>query len=377
MEKTWLGRLDSYDKAKARDALERAVGALECELKPGMKVVVKANLLTAKHPDSVATTHPALLGALYELLTERGCEVLFGDSPGGPFNALRLSGVYDACGLAAALPKAALNFDVSVGEAYCESARVLKKLNYTKYIDQADILIDFAKLKTHGMMGFTGAVKNLFGIVPGTAKVEYHYRMPSIEAFADMLVDLAEFAKPRLSFVDAVVGMEGDGPSSGTPRFVGALVASTSPHCADIVASALMGLTPGKVPTLERAIARGLCPASLGELALMGEDVAALAVNDYKTIPPSMGAEMLDAKGIMKPIAALTARLFASRPKLIARECVGCAECARACPPKAIRMNAKLPSIDYDKCIRCFCCQELCPKNAMRIHRPLLVRIVK
>ena len=95
-------------------------------------------------------------------------------------------------------------------------------------MQNADYIIDFCKLKTHGMVGLSCAVKNMFGCVPGTNKPEYHYRFPGEADFSDMLIDLNEYAKPVLSIVDAVVGMEGNGPTNGTPRFVGAVIAQQS-----------------------------------------------------------------------------------------------------------------------------------------------------
>ena len=138
-------------------------------------------------------------------------------------------------------------------------------MDVTSYLLDADAIISFGKLKTHSMMTYTGAVKNMFGAIPGTKKVEYHYRMPSYEAFADMLVDIVENLKPRLFIIDGIVGMEGDGPSSGDPRRIGAIIASQNGHEADLLASSLIGLTPDRIPTLKAAIARDLCPDSISK----------------------------------------------------------------------------------------------------------------
>ena len=108
-----------------------------------------------------------------------------------------------------------------------------KQFPYTAYLAKADAIIDLCKLKTHGMMGLTYAIKYFFGSIPGTVKPEFHYRYPRAEDFANVLVDLYEYSKSRLCICDAVVGMEGNGPTQGTPREIGCLIASRNGHMID------------------------------------------------------------------------------------------------------------------------------------------------
>ena len=253
----------SYEDAAAEEALRRVlepIGGLDF-VRPGMRVAVKLNLVAAMKPETAATVHPALVCALTRLLREKGAEVVLGDSPGGLFNAPALRRVYEVCGIrAAAAFGAELNQDFSQEEADFPGAAVAKRFPFTSWLGKADAVIDFCKLKTHGMMGLTCAVKNFFGSVPGTQKPEFHYRYPKPEDFANVLVDLYEHAAPRLCLCDAVVGMEGNGPTQGTPRPIGCLLASRSGHALDLAAAELIGLTPEQVPTLKAAIARGSPP---------------------------------------------------------------------------------------------------------------------
>jgi uncharacterized protein (DUF362 family) len=108
---------------------------------------------------------------------------------------------------------------------------VLKSFTYTAWLDACDAIIDFCKLKSHGMMGMSAAAKNLFGVIPGTMKPEYHFRFPDMRDFARMLVDINDYfaEKVKITLVDAVEGMEGNGPTKGTPRHIGVLLASASP----------------------------------------------------------------------------------------------------------------------------------------------------
>ncbi len=345
-------------------------------VQPGMKIAVKANLITALKPEAAATTHPALLSALVRLLAERGAEVRVGDSPGGVFNRAYVDHVYAVCGLEAV--KAAggsLNEDYSLKECFDPELKTLKTFTYTAWLDWADVILSFSKLKVHAMMSMTAATKNLFGVIPGSVKAEYHYRFPEYRDFADMLVDLNVHFKPLLHFCDAVTGMEGNGPTQGTPRHLGALLASPDPFALDLAAAKLIGLGREDVPYLQAAYERGLVPASAEELELDG-DLASFLVPDFRQVGSTrnlttlVGGDSLLSRLTRKALS----RMLQTEPKLDRAACVGCGVCARSCPAKAIDILEKKAKIDRAKCIRCFCCQELCPKGAMGVHRPLAAR---
>ena len=227
-----------YEAETCRTALRQVLapfGGLAW-VKPGMRIAVKANLVSAMKPERAATTHPMLLRVLTEELVRRGASVVVGDSPGGTYAAGHLNAVYRACGLAAVEEAGGtLNRNFAQREADLPDARVAKHITYTAYLDDADAVISFCKLKSHGMLALSAATKNLFGAIPGTIKPEYHYRYPDPMDFAGMLIDLNEYFRPRLYLVDAVVAMEGNGPTAGTPRPFGALLAGTNPHRIDLL----------------------------------------------------------------------------------------------------------------------------------------------
>ena len=370
----------SYDAEECRTALTQALapfGGLDW-VKEGMHIVIKVNLVSAMKPEQAATTHPMLLCELTKMLRERGASVLLGDSPGGLYTAAHLNHVYDVSGMHdCEAVGAELNQDFSQSDASFPEAVCAKKFTYTAYLDRADAIIDFCKLKTHGMMGMTNAVKNFFGIIPGTMKPEYHYKYPKAADFADMLVDLCEYCKPRLCICDAVVGMEGNGPTQGSARPIGCLIAAQSAHKLDLAACGVIGLTPGEVPTLTAAIRRGLCPDSAERLKLFG-DPAAFTVPDYKTVPSQ--ASVFFRSGGKGPVARLADsflfHVLTPYPRLCARDCIGCKKCANICPAKAITMKNGKPQIDRKACIHCFCCQEFCPKGAMGVSRPFIARLL-
>lgn len=367
-------RCKTYDVEAVKPALEEALNAVNGLdfVMPGMKIIIKPNLVSFKKPDAAATTHPALLEALVEMLLARGADVTIGDSPGGPHSLPLLNRVYAATGMDRVEKLGAkLNRNMNEKTVDFPEGKVLKNFTYTEYLDEADAIIDFCKLKSHGMLGMSAAVKNLFGTIPGLKKPEVHYKFQNDAEFADMLVDLNEYFKPRLAICDAVVGMEGNGPTAGTPRQIGAIIASKSTYYADVVGAELIGMNIDGLPTLQAAYERGFAPASSKNLRVYG-DIRALTVDDFKA-PPVRGLSFMRKGNVLHFISKAA---LEHKPTLKKRLCVGCGECARMCPAKAIEMKNKKPHINREKCVRCFCCQEFCPRAAMVAHRPLAAKVL-
>ena len=361
---------EKYEPQQAKAALLELLAPLGglSFVKPGDRVVIKANLITFLKPDKAATTHPVLLSALTELLVERGASVVIGDSPGGPYSLPYLKRVYAATGLN----------DCEKAGATLNQAKVMKHFTYTAYLKDCDHIIDFCKLKTHGMMGLTGGCKNMFGAIPGTDKPEYHYRYPNPTDFSRMLVDINAYFKPTLSICDGVMAMEGNGPSQGKPRKMGLLAASRSPHKLDLVLAALIHMSREDVPTLAAAYERGLIPATVEELSV-SEGWERFICADFETIGMKRGILFTDENAGLKGRirASIMKAAVQPRPRPKVEDCIGCGECAKVCPAKAITMVEKKPSIDYKKCIRCFCCQEFCPIGAMKVKRTALSRLME
>ena len=370
-----IARCESYDPQAVKQALLNALAPINGLdwVTPGMKIAVKANLMMRVKPDKAATVHPQVAFALCELLVERGASVVLGDSPGGPFSAAYLPAVYTSTGMRVVLETGAtLNEDYSFVDVAYPEAAAAKEFQITNYLLTADAIIDLCKIKTHGLMAYTGACKNLFGAVPGLRKSEYHYRYNTHEAFANMLVDLCEWFKPRLSIADAVMSMEGNGPSGGTPRFMGAILAAYNPHALDLAGAHLMNLTVSDVPTLQAAFKRGLIVGDIAELNVFG-DLASFVIPDFQ-LTPKQDVTLWGTKNAA--LAKVLSRMFASSPRINRERCSGCGECKKVCPASAISIHQKRANIDTEKCIRCFCCQEYCPQGIITVHRPLVARLL-
>ena len=374
-DKAALIRCESYDQQEVDRAVAQAfalAGGLEQWIKPGMTVAIKANLLMKKKPEAFTTTHPAVIEAVAKQVRALGASAVIGDSPGGPFTPALVHGVYRACGMerAAENAGAVLNEDFEQVTVYEENRVVLRQMQLCRYLTQADAVIDCAKLKTHGLTQYTGAVKNLYGCVPGTVKVEYHFRMPALKDFSQMLVDLCEHIRPVVSLIDAVEAMEGDGPSGGTMRRMNCLIASPSAYAADVVGARLMGLRPESICTIQRAAERGLVDPE--QVSVLGERIEDYIAEDYQ-VPVIQGEKTLPRMA-PKCVMGLLEKWMKPKPVFLHKKCVGCGDCFRSCPPKAIAMKEGRPQADLDVCIRCFCCQELCPVQAIRIKRNKLLK---
>ena len=372
--------MPTYSPECARAALEAALLAIDWKsyIKPGMRVVIKANLVSAMKPDEAATTHPTLINALTDILTEYGASVVIGDSPGGLYNSAFVGRVYTVTGMKEAVEHGAiLNDDFSQATAIFPEAKVLRDFTYTAYLDKADAIINFCKLKSHGMMGMSCAAKNMFGTIPGIIKPEYHYRFPRYEDFADMIVDLDEYFKPEISIADAVIGMEGNGPTAGTPREMGCILASHSPHTLDMIAARIIGFLPRELPMLEAARRRDLVPEDISDVKVIGNPDAFI-LSDFERVVERRSLEFTgDGKNKLKVFfGGIAAKILRTRPALEKDLCIGCGICANICPAKAIVINKrKKARIDRKACIRCFCCQEFCPKSAMKVHRTALASL--
>ena len=249
---------------------------------------------------------------------------------------------------------------------------------------EADFIIDLPKLKTHVMTGYTGAVKNLFGCIPGLQKAEWHTRFSDRERFGSMLIDLLQTVQPDMAVMDAVVGMQGDGPAGGEPREVGLILGSEDLLNLDLAACRMIGMPPMRVPYLEAAHRRGLCAECFDLRDLAGDTAAFAPIQGYK-LPSSYQNDQLgstdfaDYRSWLRPLVQAAEKMAAPRPVVKTAKCIGCGKCAEICPRHTIRLsgqgNHRKAKIQPRGCIRCFCCHEMCPVKAIDVRKFSLFRL--
>jgi ferredoxin len=245
---------------------------------------------------------------------------------------------------------------------------------------QAAGIFNICKLKTHSFMAFTGAVKNNFGVIPGLHKPGYHAKLHDTGRFANMLLDLAAYVAPRVSIMDAVVGMEGDGPGAGTPREVGLLLGSKNPLALDVVASEIIGLPRERNPILVAAEKRGLSPTRVEEVKIIGPAISELRIPNYK-FPATLseGVGFGDATWMQRLATRVFRNDMSLKPWVVKEKCIACGVCRDSCPVRAISViqeKGEYAHIDYKHCIRCYCCHELCPEKAIELKGSFLYQKV-
>jgi uncharacterized protein (DUF362 family)/Pyruvate/2-oxoacid:ferredoxin oxidoreductase delta subunit len=364
----------------ARESID-LLGGMAQFVQPGQKVLLKANLLSATPLERGIVTHPAVVEAMVRLVQEAGGMPLIADSPGAsvPYTEAGLRRTYKASGLLEVAKRtgAALNWDTSYEEVSHPEGLLVKRLEVIKPVLEADVIISMPKLKTHVLITFTGATKNLFGVVPGIAKAVFHARMRNLTHFALMLLDITSLVKPALVLMDAIVGMEGDGPSGGHLRDVGVILASRDSVALDAVATSIVGFDPLKVPTLREAAARGLWTGKVEDIETLGTSVDEVLVPDFQ--PPSTSPR--EDVTIFNPFftrhfGPLITNHFTLRPVPQRGRCIACGDCVVGCPQQVIGIVDSLAVIDYSQCIRCYCCHELCTEGAIDLERPWLGSLV-
>lgn len=367
-----------YEIETMQKAVDRHFALLDFEkrVNPTTKVLLKPNLLMKRNPAQGTTTHPALVLAVIRWLEQRGiAHITIADSPGGPFTTSALYGIYKSCGMQDITENtvALLNYDVGHQVVSHPEGVLCREFEIINAIMEADVLINLPKLKTHGMMQLSAGVKNLFGAVPGLKKPELHFRFPEEKDFAQMLVDLSTLVKPTITVVDAVVSMEGDGPSSGSLRTTGKTFAAYDVHALDVALCDYTTMPHTTAFTVEKSIENGLCPASIQQLEYVGDGYPKPLL-DF-VMPTSKPIDFMERvpKFLRRPAVWFGERFLAPRPVVLQDKCIGCGKCEESCAPKALKIKDRKAIIDYSDCIRCYCCHEMCPIRAIEIKRGLFL----
>lgn len=381
MKEVSVRKCNDYNYEEVKLSIEKLLndlGGIRKYIKPNSKVLVKPNLLMKKTPEEATTTHPMVVKVVCEKLLELNCKVIIADSPGGPYTKSSLKSIYKASGMESVAEELGieLNYDISEEKVENTNAHALKYMDIIKPVIDADHIINLCKLKTHQMATFTGGVKNLYGCIAGLKKAEIHYRFPTEELFCeDVLVDICSYVNPALTIMDGIVGMEGEGPSAGVPRKIGALLASPSPYAIDYVACKMINLEAKRVPTLVGSIKRDFIKSDGSDIKILGEDINSLIIKDFD-IPKTSKDFRLLASSMPKFLHEPITKMITPKPRIRHKDCIKCKKCIEACPANVMKLSDKV-EIDLSKCIRCYCCHELCPKKAVDVKRSFIFRMIK
>ena len=344
----------SYDHC--REAVDRAFDLFPMPVK-GRSVLIKPNALRASNAEQGIVTHPAVVRAVVEKVEALGAgRIVVGDNPG-----MMSYGANEKTFRQSGLMEAAKGHYENIGSDAVEvdfNPKFADRVSVSRAVMDADVLISVPKFKTHGLTIVTGAVKNSYGLLPGAIKANLHNKSGTALRFHEMLIDVFKLRVPDLVIMDAVVGMEGNGPASTELRDIGRILASDNAVALDAVMSRMMGFDPADLPFLQTARARGLGTHEDREIEIVGT----LAPLPNFKLPPSAGASWERSTG-----GDFFMHRTGLRPKADPALCTACGVCIDQCPASALSMGEDLPEVNAEVCLACFCCQEMCPEAAMKL----------
>lgn len=349
------------------------LGGLEGYVRRGARVFVKPNLLSPlSSPDEAVYTHPDFTHAVLRLLVERGCEIVVGD------DVLDGGRAFESCGYERICRDAGARLinvrEAGFTEVACRAGGVLDRVHIARVALEADAVINLPKFKTHAYMGFTGAVKNSFGLIPHGERLRLHrvYRKPA--EFARALLDIHAALPPSFNIMDAVVAMEGLGPAAGRPRAVGLVLAAEQAVTLDAVASMVAGFDPDDVLTTCAGRERGLGESRPEAVDVLGERIEEVAIADFDR---PAGAASLLGRPAPSALYAFVQSRMGYIPRTNGGLCTACGTCVKSCPADAISLRGPKAVIDRDRCIKCLCCAEMCPSRAVVLAPMFLRRLAR
>ncbi len=361
MKKVSVVKCESYEKADSAVRKSLAlIGGIDKFVKKGDRVLIKPNMLGSFRPEEGVTTHPAIVRAVINIVKEKGAKICVGDSPaiGNPRKVAKTTGILNVCKETGA---EYIQFDDKI-KVKC-NGKIVKSFEIAKIAKDVDVIINLPKCKTHSFTLYTGAIKNMFGIIPGLLKTEYHVKFPNYQDFSEMLIDLYSCIKPTLNIMDAVVSMEGAGPTAGKLKKTGLILASDDAVELDTVVCSIANLPMDEIALLTAAKKRHL-GGDLAEIEIVGEKSIGFRFSYETGYSILLGLPMW-AQNILKT-------MLLPKP-IITDKCIACGQCVRNCPVKTITIEKKAV-IGYSKCIRCFCCHEVCPERAVRLKHFLFFK---
>ncbi len=344
MKTVSIEKCESYKAEELKKALEKSLKNLNFKFKKNKKILIKPNILGYYEPEKAITTNPLILEELCKILKKYNPKIYIGDSSGSNTEkALEVSGINKLSKYGKIL-----NFDKEPVKTFLIQD---KKINLPKIIFEMDLIINFAKMKTHTFTGVTLCSKNLYGCIPGEIKSYIHKTNQTHEKLSKILINLHRIIKPQLNFIDGIDGIEGNGPGiAGKKIHPGLIIASENTFAADIIASELMGFDAYKIET------NRLSGIKKKDIKIIGEKIDDVKINFEK---PSTYA---------RPIFKTINNLF-PKPRIAFNKelCEKCHICEKHCPVKTITLKTKdgFPICEHKNCILCFCCIEMCPHNAV------------
>ncbi len=377
-EKIVLQHCPTYERQTVQNSIDKILellGGIEQFIKREDKVLLKPNLLFGVKPDKLINTHYEIVRAIAIRCLDIGAKVGLGDSPA----VGTVESACKACEIDKIMKELNLEYvpfaphkDYKTPEGF-----TFNRLQLTSALDNWDKIINLPKLKTHGQMTLTLGVKNLFGLVVGLRKAEWHMKAGSnLDFFARMLVEIYAFRKPDLTIMDGIMSMHGNGPSMrGKPYPLRVLLGGVDCIALDSIICEIVNLPLEKLRTCIIGEQAGFGTCNREDIELLGTPIEELKVNDFE-FPTTLVLPLMNL--------GFWQKWSTTKPVINHKLCERCGLCIKHCPPQVMKLEKYKQAkdnyddyvkIDYSNCIRCYCCQEICPASAIDIKEGFLLRL--
>ncbi|MFH1776732.1 MAG: DUF362 domain-containing protein [Candidatus Omnitrophota bacterium] len=346
-----------YAPEKVYGSVERLfelLGGVQQMIRKGARVLIKPNLLSAHPPEAGITTHPEVIRALIKIVKKYGAGPVVGDSPAG---STTVAEVYQKTGIEAVCREE----DAEL--VFFREFRKASNFFISEEFFKADVVISAAKFKTHNLTMLTAAVKNMYGLIPGLYKTEYHKNAPNFWEFAELLAQVYEVCRPHLSVIDGIVSMSGAGPVHGELVNSGMLFAGRDAASVDAVLAEIIGIAPFDILYL-----RHIHKKKLGQIELKCIKIVGAALEDVK-IKNFSKANIPWVCRLPNRLLKILAMVVSIGPRVVTAKCRNCHVCLKSCPTGAIEEYKGKVRINRSKCIFCLCCNEFCPYRAIKVRR--------
>lgn len=347
----------SYAYGTVYEAVTSALHLIGYPIPTAGTVLIKPNVMSQNRPEQHTVTHFAVVAALCRLLAEHGCRVQIGDSEafyerGMTRRAFRTTGLDR---VASRYGATLVPFEEQPLVGLATGLSWLPTLHLPRALLDADVVINAPKLKSHSGLRLSGALKNMFGCVPGGYKQWLHRWSANDFELSDAMLAIHRLVPPAVSVMDAVVALDGGPAAIGRGVPTGRILASTNAAALDVIACRMIGYDPSEVPTLERARASGMI-AGYDDVELRGT----IEPRTFRRLTRGAVPLRKESDGFFVTATYVDVR--------VGRGCNGCDACLDACPVGAITREGPRATISTERCINCYHCLTVCPTDAVRTH---------
>lgn len=289
---------------RGKNIVENVINALnlidaQSFVSPKKKILIKPNLLEIHNAYSGYVTKPEVIRGVVRFFKNTGATDIV-VAEGGNFDTMKCAECSDILNVVEqeGVKFIDLNYDETT-VIKIPDYLLLPEVRIANTVLNSDVIVSVPVLKTHLYATVTLSLKNMMGVLIndeapkkldkkiihpefwGPGDFERMGREESIKSImsADMrIVDLISVVRPHLAVIDAITGIEGNGPSSGDIiNKIDVIIAGNDPVATDVIGSLLMDIDPANIGHIAMAGIR-----SLGETDMSKIDIKGLSLNEVK-----------------------------------------------------------------------------------------------